>query len=122
MLFMFVNAHADLSFLFQLAGVARYRDGTYAEKNIEIRMKVVDENDNAPVFGVINPGAVSELSPAGQCFCFCVQFTQILICDGKEVPDFINKAKQCDLKFFLFVTSVMFTLRVLLTKKHCIYP
>lgn len=58
--------------LLQLSGVARYIDGRLAEKNIAIRFKVLDENDNAPVFGDITPGEVDELSPAGKCFCFCV--------------------------------------------------
>ncbi|XP_059197235.1 desmoglein-2.1-like [Centropristis striata] len=48
-----------------LAGVAKYRNGTRAEDDVEIRFKVIDENDNPPVFGVIQPGNVNELSPAG---------------------------------------------------------
>lgn len=51
--------------LFQLSGIATYKDGTYAEKKIDIRIKVVDENDNPPVFGDIQPVGVFELSPAG---------------------------------------------------------
>lgn len=66
-------------FWFQLSGVARYKDGTLAEQNINIGFKIVDENDNSPVFGVIQPGKVNELSPAGQCFCFCVLFSQMSI-------------------------------------------
>lgn len=50
----------------QLSGVAKYRDGTLAEKNLHIRFKIVDENDNSPVFGIIEPGQVRELSPAGK--------------------------------------------------------
>ncbi|XP_070765423.1 desmoglein-2.1-like [Enoplosus armatus] len=48
---------------YNLSGVAKYSDGREAEKKIDIRIKVVDENDNAPVFGVIKPGEVDELSP-----------------------------------------------------------
>uniref|UniRef100_A0A3B5A4F8 Cadherin domain-containing protein n=1 Tax=Stegastes partitus TaxID=144197 RepID=A0A3B5A4F8_9TELE len=54
-----------LSFLFQLTGVARFNNGSQAEENIDIRFKIVDENDNAPVFGDIKPGEVNELSPRG---------------------------------------------------------
>ncbi|KAM7388788.1 hypothetical protein PAMP_024938 [Pampus punctatissimus] len=50
---------------YNLSGVARYSDGSEAEKKIDLRIKVVDENDNAPVFSVIKPGEVDELSPAG---------------------------------------------------------
>uniref|UniRef100_A0A8C3AH88 Cadherin domain-containing protein n=1 Tax=Cyclopterus lumpus TaxID=8103 RepID=A0A8C3AH88_CYCLU len=42
-----------------------YKDGSDAEKKIDIRIKVVDENDNPPVFGEIKPGNVNELSIAG---------------------------------------------------------
>ncbi|XP_042273345.1 desmoglein-2-like [Thunnus maccoyii] len=50
---------------YNLSGVAKFSDGREAEKRIDIRIKVVDENDNSPVFGVINPGEVDELSPVG---------------------------------------------------------
>eukprot|EP00064_Thunnus_orientalis_P005390 superscaffoldBa00000525_g5404 len=51
--------------MYNLSGVAKFSDGREAEKRIDIRIKVVDENDNSPVFGVINPGEVDELSPVG---------------------------------------------------------
>uniref|UniRef100_A0A8C6V1S3 Cadherin domain-containing protein n=1 Tax=Neogobius melanostomus TaxID=47308 RepID=A0A8C6V1S3_9GOBI len=51
--------------VYNLTGVARYTDGTLAEDNILLRYNVLDENDNPPVFGVIKPGAVDELSPPG---------------------------------------------------------
>uniref|UniRef100_A0A3Q3JDI7 Cadherin domain-containing protein n=1 Tax=Monopterus albus TaxID=43700 RepID=A0A3Q3JDI7_MONAL len=42
-----------------------FNDGSHAEKKIDIRIKVEDQNDNAPVFGVMKAGEVAELSPAG---------------------------------------------------------
>lgn len=53
-------------FLFQLSGVARYRDGTLAEENVPVPFRIVDENDNTPVFAEIKPGVVTELSAVGQ--------------------------------------------------------
>ncbi|KAK2836046.1 hypothetical protein Q5P01_016530 [Channa striata] len=50
---------------YNLSGVAKYNNGNLAEKNIDIRFKVTDENDNPPIFGVISPGQVDELSPVG---------------------------------------------------------
>ncbi|XP_070689057.1 desmoglein-2.1-like [Pempheris klunzingeri] len=50
---------------YNLSGVAKYHDGREAEKRIDIRIKVLDENDNAPVFGVMEPAEVNELSPPG---------------------------------------------------------
>uniref|UniRef100_A0AAQ4PVU7 Cadherin domain-containing protein n=1 Tax=Gasterosteus aculeatus aculeatus TaxID=481459 RepID=A0AAQ4PVU7_GASAC len=50
---------------YNLSGVAKYKDGRHAEKKIDIRIKVVDVNDNPPVFGDIKPGSVKELSAAG---------------------------------------------------------
>lgn len=52
--------------LFQLSGVATYPSGKEAERKIDIRIKVLDENDNAPKFGFIQPGEVKELSPVGK--------------------------------------------------------
>ncbi|XP_023284459.1 desmoglein-2-like [Seriola lalandi dorsalis] len=50
---------------YNLSGVATFTDGRQAERNIAIRFKVGDENDNSPVFGAIQQGAVNELSAAG---------------------------------------------------------
>ncbi|XP_016387750.1 cadherin-2-like [Sinocyclocheilus rhinocerous] len=50
---------------YNLSGVATFTDGTIAENDIGLRIKVKDQNDNPPVFGPMNPGAVDELSPAG---------------------------------------------------------
>uniref|UniRef100_A0A3Q3J0M2 Cadherin domain-containing protein n=1 Tax=Monopterus albus TaxID=43700 RepID=A0A3Q3J0M2_MONAL len=50
---------------YNLSGVAKFNDGSHAEKKIDIRIKVEDQNDNAPVFGVMKAGEVAELSPAG---------------------------------------------------------
>uniref|UniRef100_A0A8C5DWK8 Desmoglein-2-like n=1 Tax=Gouania willdenowi TaxID=441366 RepID=A0A8C5DWK8_GOUWI len=48
---------------YNLLGVATFTNGSLAEENIGIRFKVVDENDEAPVFGNIEPGEVDERSP-----------------------------------------------------------
>lgn len=53
-------------FLFQLSGVAHYRDGTLAQDNVPVPFQIVDENDNIPEFAEIKPGVVSELSAAGE--------------------------------------------------------
>lgn len=67
--------------LFQLSGVATYTSGKEAEKKIDIRIKVLDENDNAPVFGFIKPGEVKELSPAGKC-----TISPVLLCTAIFPP------------------------------------
>ncbi len=38
--------------VFQLRGVATFRDGSKAEKDIDLRIKVEDENDCPPVFNL----------------------------------------------------------------------
>ncbi|XP_028443418.1 desmoglein-2-like [Perca flavescens] len=48
---------------YNLAGVARYKNGSLAEDNVNIIIKVVDENDNSPVFQDIQTGGVNEGSP-----------------------------------------------------------
>lgn len=54
--------------LFQLKGIAKYPDGTEAEERIDLRIRVVDENDNAPEFPSSRITAkVAEHSPVGQC-------------------------------------------------------
>ncbi|XP_071342910.1 desmoglein-2.1-like isoform X2 [Trachinotus anak] len=50
---------------YNLSGVAKYRNGVEAEKKINIRFKIGDENDNAPVFGNTRQGEVYELSTKG---------------------------------------------------------
>ncbi|XP_026160921.1 desmoglein-2-like [Mastacembelus armatus] len=50
---------------YSLSGVATFNNGTEAERKIDIRFKVVDQNDNGPVFGPLSVGVVDELSPTG---------------------------------------------------------
>lgn len=51
---------------FNLSGVATFINGTVAENDIQLRIKVKDQNDNAPIFPEsISPGSVYELSPVG---------------------------------------------------------
>ncbi|XP_077390683.1 desmoglein-2.1-like isoform X2 [Festucalex cinctus] len=50
---------------YNLLGIARFNDGTEAEKRIDIRVKVLDENDNEPRFDAMQPVDVYERSPAG---------------------------------------------------------
>lgn len=51
--------------VFQLRGVAKFLNGSYAEKDIDLRIVVLDENDCAPVFKTQMNGAVHELSSKG---------------------------------------------------------
>uniref|UniRef100_A0A8C1C278 Cadherin domain-containing protein n=1 Tax=Cyprinus carpio carpio TaxID=630221 RepID=A0A8C1C278_CYPCA len=46
---------------YNLQGVAKFQNGSKAEKDIDLRIRVEDENDNAPVFN-LTTGAVYELS------------------------------------------------------------
>lgn len=55
-----------LSFVRQLTGVARFRNGTVAEERIDLRIEVEDENDNPPVFMPIPVARVNESSPPGR--------------------------------------------------------
>ncbi len=50
--------------VFQLRGVATFRDGSKAEKDIDLRIKVEDENDCPPVFN-LTTAAVYEKSAIG---------------------------------------------------------
>ncbi|KAF5900438.1 desmoglein-2-like, partial [Clarias magur] len=44
---------------YNLSGVATYPDGTVAENDIQLRIKVKDQNDNAPIFSTISPGSTT---------------------------------------------------------------
>ncbi|XP_072568951.1 desmoglein-2.1-like isoform X2 [Paramormyrops kingsleyae] len=48
-----------------MSAVVKYKNGSIAEDNIVMRIQVIDQNDNPPVFDVLPPGNVSEGSPPG---------------------------------------------------------
>ncbi|XP_036377128.1 desmoglein-2-like [Megalops cyprinoides] len=49
---------------FTLSAIVRFaKNKSLAEENIELNIKVVDVNDNPPVFGILPPAAVHEASP-----------------------------------------------------------
>ncbi|XP_070303756.1 desmoglein-2.1 isoform X2 [Salvelinus sp. IW2-2015] len=50
--------------MYNLTGVARYRNGTLAEANIPLQIHVVDLNDNSPYFE-LHSGSIAESSKAG---------------------------------------------------------
>ncbi|KAJ3595124.1 hypothetical protein NHX12_004429 [Muraenolepis orangiensis] len=50
---------------YSLQGVAMYDNGVRAEKDVELRIVVLDENDCSPVFQVNQVGSVNESSAAG---------------------------------------------------------
>ncbi|KAL6491068.1 hypothetical protein MHYP_G00014130 [Metynnis hypsauchen] len=50
---------------YYLKGVAKFQNGSRAEKDIDLRIEVVDENDNDPVFNTEPVGSVFELSAKG---------------------------------------------------------
>ncbi|CAL8315892.1 unnamed protein product [Gadus morhua 'NCC'] len=50
---------------YTLLGVAKFSNGAKAEKDIELAIVVLDENDCSPVFQVNQMGSVNESSPAG---------------------------------------------------------
>lgn len=50
----------------KLHGIATFLDGKFAEAHIDIKIIVVDVNDNAPVFGDYEPANIKERSPVGE--------------------------------------------------------
>ncbi|XP_068196504.1 desmoglein-2-like protein [Antennarius striatus] len=50
---------------YQLKGMAKYADGSMAEKDLDLKIAVVDENDCPPVITANQVGSVSESSAAG---------------------------------------------------------
>lgn len=63
--------------LLKLHGRARFKDGQHAESHIDIKIIVVDKNDNPPVFGVYEPAYIKERSPVGEWCCSPPAFSQI---------------------------------------------
>ncbi|KAM4629815.1 desmoglein-2.1-like [Polymixia lowei] len=51
--------------VYVLTGVARFRNGTVAEGEINLKMEVEDENDNSPIFLPTPTARVNESSPPG---------------------------------------------------------
>ncbi|KAG5841885.1 hypothetical protein ANANG_G00171770 [Anguilla anguilla] len=51
--------------VYYLQGMAKFDNGSQAERNIDLRVIVEDENDNDPVFSIVKAGNVSELSQSG---------------------------------------------------------
>ncbi|XP_072568953.1 desmoglein-2.1-like isoform X2 [Paramormyrops kingsleyae] len=51
--------------IYIMSAVVKYKNGSIAEDNIVMRIQVIDQNDNPPVFDVLPPGNVSEGSPPG---------------------------------------------------------
>ncbi|XP_041647445.1 desmoglein-2-like [Cheilinus undulatus] len=49
---------------YNLLGIAKTKDGTEKEKRIGLKFKVIDVNDNPPVFKIMKAGSVKELSAA----------------------------------------------------------
>ncbi|KAK3542155.1 hypothetical protein QTP86_016442 [Hemibagrus guttatus] len=49
---------------YNLTGIARYKDGGMVEEEIQLKIQVIDENDNPPKFKLFN-GAVRECSKTG---------------------------------------------------------
>uniref|UniRef100_A0A3Q1HG81 Desmoglein-1-like n=1 Tax=Acanthochromis polyacanthus TaxID=80966 RepID=A0A3Q1HG81_9TELE len=50
---------------YTLTGIAKYQDGRKAEKDIELKITVLDENDNPPVIVAQQVGYVEEHSATG---------------------------------------------------------
>uniref|UniRef100_A0A3Q1ALT4 Cadherin domain-containing protein n=1 Tax=Amphiprion ocellaris TaxID=80972 RepID=A0A3Q1ALT4_AMPOC len=50
---------------YTLTGIAKYHDGTRAEKDIDLKITVLDENDNPPVIVAQQVGYVEESSATG---------------------------------------------------------
>uniref|UniRef100_A0A3Q3FSP1 Desmoglein-2-like n=1 Tax=Labrus bergylta TaxID=56723 RepID=A0A3Q3FSP1_9LABR len=60
---------------YYLKGVAKYMDGTLAEKDIDLKITVVDENDCPPIIAAQQVGSVKESSAAG---------TSVIVTDADE--------------------------------------
>uniref|UniRef100_A0A3B5B005 Desmoglein-2-like n=1 Tax=Stegastes partitus TaxID=144197 RepID=A0A3B5B005_9TELE len=64
--------------MYNLTGFAHFLNGTLAEDAIDIIFKIVDVNDNPPVFQPMKPAEVDELSPIG------TSVMQLLAIDADE--------------------------------------
>ncbi|KAJ8383574.1 hypothetical protein AAFF_G00219540 [Aldrovandia affinis] len=61
--------------VYNLTGIARYSDGSLAETDIDLRIRVIDQNDNSPKFGKKFTGSVNESSTL---------VTQVIATDADE--------------------------------------
>ncbi|KAL2089419.1 hypothetical protein ACEWY4_014107 [Coilia grayii] len=72
---------------YNLTGIAHYLDGTIAETELMLRIRVKDENDNTPVFHTMAPVSVEEMSPRGK------SIMQISATDNDEPGNLNSKIK-----------------------------
>ncbi|XP_035271404.1 uncharacterized protein LOC118226145 [Anguilla anguilla] len=64
--------------MYNLTGIARHKNGTLAETDIDLRIRVIDQNDNPPQFPKKFTGSVNESSTEG------TYVTEVSATDGDE--------------------------------------
>lgn len=74
----------SIIFPFQLSGIAKFRDGQEVERRLDIKVRVLDINDNSPEFGVIEPVDVYELTPEGKCLTLFVYHGEVAVMDCSQ--------------------------------------